>query len=84
MSFLEASIRLGDIESLKSVPATIGATKLPDGIPRLFDSRYLKLFFAGKNQSAFRELRPLGILSPYKLNKLNRKKEEDEKKCCYG
>lgn len=87
MSFLEASVRLGDVESLKSVPATVGglqwfiqAAKLPDGIPGLFDSRYLKLFFAGKNQSAFREPRPLGILSPYKLNKLNRKKEEDKRK----
>ncbi|KAG0154189.1 hypothetical protein PDIDSM_1569 [Penicillium digitatum] len=87
MSFLEASVRLGDVESLKSVPATVGglqwfiqAAKLPDGIPGLFDSRYLKLFFAEKNQSAFREPRPLGILSPYKLNKLNRKKEEDKRK----
>ena len=58
----------------------IQAAKLPDGIPGLFDSRYLKLFFAGKNQSAFREPTPLGILSPYKLNKLNRKKEEDKRK----
>lgn len=87
MSFLEAAVRLGDVESLKSVPATVGglqwfiqAAKLPDGIPGLFDSRYLKLFFAGKSQSAFREPRPLGILSPYKLNKLNRKKEEDKRK----
>lgn len=87
MSFLEASVRLGDVERLKSVPATIGglhwfiqAAKLPDGIPGLFDSRYLMPFFAGKNPSAFREPKPLGNLSPHRLNKLNRKKEEDKRK----
>lgn len=87
MSFLEVSVQLGDVERLKSVPTTIGglqwfiqAAKLPDGIPGLFDSWYLKLFFTGKNKSAFCEPKPLGNLSPYRLNKLNQKKEEDKRK----
>ncbi|KAH8691937.1 putative amidoligase enzyme-domain-containing protein [Talaromyces proteolyticus] len=87
MSFVEAAIRLGDPKTLQKVPSTVGglrqfiqAANLPDGIPGLFDSRYLNLIFLGKLETAFREPKPLGNLSAYKLNKLKVKKEEDKKK----
>ncbi|OBS22823.1 hypothetical protein FPOA_09148 [Fusarium poae] len=87
MSFVEASIRGGRRENLAKVPATvgglkwfIGAARLPDGIPGLYDSRYLKRLFSNIPDGAFRQPVPLGKLSPAKLAKLKNKKLEDKKK----
>jgi hypothetical protein len=87
MSFVEAAIRLGDLERLERVPATIGglkwfirAAKLPENVPGLYDSRYLDLLFSRKSENAFREPKPLGNLSASRLLKLKNKKEEDKRK----
>jgi hypothetical protein len=87
MSFVEAAIQLGTPEYLESLPSAVGGLKqfisaasLPDNVPGLYDSRYLSLFFGNKNDSTFREPKPLGKLSAYQLSKLNQKKEDDKKK----
>ncbi|CAG1979937.1 unnamed protein product [Fusarium graminearum] len=87
MSFVEASIRGGRRENLAKVPATvgglkwfIGAARLPDGVPGLYDSRYLRRLFSNIPDETFRQPVPLGRLSPAKLAKLKYKKQEDKRK----
>ncbi|KAM0209070.1 hypothetical protein ACHAQD_011384 [Fusarium lateritium] len=82
MSFIQASIQGGSRENLVRVPATVGglkwfiqAAKLPDGVPGLYDSRYLRI-----PDKTFRQPVPLGRLSPAKMAKLMCKKEEDKRK----
>lgn len=87
MSFVQASIQLGNPDSLTKVPPTVGgllwfiqAAKLPDRVPGLYDSRYLDRLFSGANHDAFQEPIPLGQLSSDKMSKLLRKKMEDKEK----
>ncbi|KAB8269043.1 hypothetical protein BDV30DRAFT_230136 [Aspergillus minisclerotigenes] len=86
MSFIEAAIQLGSPENLERAPGTvdglkqfISAARLSNNVPGLYDSRYLSLFFGNKTDGTFREPKPLGKLSAYQLNKLNKKKEDDKK-----
>ncbi|QMW46617.1 hypothetical protein G4B11_010072 [Aspergillus flavus] len=86
MSFIEAAVQLGSPENLETAPGTVGglkqfisAARLSNNIPGLYDSRYLSLFFGNKTDGTFREPKPLGKLSAYQLNKLNKKKEDDKK-----
>lgn len=87
MSFVQASIQVGSRENLSRVPPTVGglkwfiqAAKLPDHVPGLYDSRYLRRFFSVTPDNAFREPVPLGKLSSAKMNKLLKKKKEDKNK----
>ncbi|RAQ53599.1 hypothetical protein AFGD_006833 [Aspergillus flavus] len=86
MSFIEASVQLGSPENLETAPGTVGglnqfisAARFSNNVPGLYDSRYLSLFFGNKTDGTFREPKPLGKLSAYQLNKLNKKKEDDKK-----
>lgn len=86
MSFIEAAVQLGSPENLETAPGTVGglkqfisAARLSNNVPGLYDSRYLSLFFGNKTDGTFREPKPLGKLSAYQLNKLNKKKEDDKK-----
>lgn len=86
MSFIEAAVQLGSPENLETAPGTVGglnqfisAARLSNNAPGLYDSRYLSLFFGNKTDGTFREPKPLGKLSAYQLNKLNKKKEDDKK-----
>ncbi|RGP58024.1 hypothetical protein FSPOR_11936 [Fusarium sporotrichioides] len=87
MSFVQASIQGGSRDNLARVPATAGglrwfieAARLPDGVPGLYDSRYLRRFFSNIPDKTFRQPVPLGRLSSAKLAKLKYKKEEDKRK----
>ncbi|OOO09344.1 AMP-dependent synthetase and ligase [Aspergillus oryzae] len=86
VAVIQLTIQLGSPENLETAPGTVGglkqfisAARLSNNIPGLYDSRYLSLFFGNKTDGTFREPKPLGKLSAYQLNKLNKKKEDDKK-----
>lgn len=87
LEFTDAALRIGTRAKTSEIPRTVGGLKrfiwsanLPNGVPGLYDFRYLNRLFAGREDCACQESEPVGDLGPAKSEKLLQKVEENKRK----